>query len=127
MHHRAMLFVPGVSERKLAKGEGAGADALILDLDAAVAADRRPFARGLVREYLSARRTDSRRPALWVRINPLDSSDALADLAGVMAGAPDGIVVPKTGSGADVVRLDHFLSALEAREGIAQGRTRILP
>jgi citrate lyase subunit beta/citryl-CoA lyase len=127
MHHRSMLFVPGDSERKLAKGEGAGADALILDLEDAVAAERRPFARGLVREYLSARRADARRPALWVRINPLDSADALADLAGVMPGAPDGIVVPKTGSGADVIRLDHFLSALEAREGIDPGRTRILP
>jgi len=127
MHHRSMLFVPGDSERKLAKGEGAGADALILDLEDAVAADRRPFARSLVREYLAARLGDARRPALWVRINPLDSGDALADLAGVMPGAPDGIVVPKTNSGEDVVRLDHYLSALEAREGVAPGRTRILP
>ncbi len=127
MHHRSMLFVPGDSERKLAKGEGAGADALILDLEDAVAADRRPFARSLVREYLAARLGDARRPALWVRINPLDSGDALADLAGVMPGAPDGIVVPKTNSGEDIVRLDHYLSALEAREGVAPGRTRILP
>ncbi len=122
-----MLFVPGDSERKLAKGDGSEADALILDLEDAVAAERRPFARGLVREYLSARKPDARRPTLWVRLNPLDSSDALADLAGVMPGAPDGIVVPQAGSGVDVVRLDHFLSALEAREGIAAGRTRILP
>jgi len=127
MHHRSMLFVPGDSERKLAKGEGAGADALILDLEDAVAADRRPFARSLVREYLAARLGDARRPALWVRINPLDSGDVLADLAGVMPGAPDGIVVPKTNSGEDIVRLDHYLSALEAREGVAPGRTRILP
>jgi citrate lyase subunit beta/citryl-CoA lyase len=62
-----------------------------------------------------------------VRVNPLDSADALADLAAVMPGAPDGIVVPKTGSGADVVRLDHYLSALETREGIEVGSTRILP
>jgi len=121
-----MLFVPGDSERKLAKGEGTGADALILDLEDAVAPERRPKARGLVREYLTARR-GARQPALWVRVNPLDSSDALADLAAVMQGAPDGIVVPKTSSGADVVRLDFYLSALETREGIAVGSTRILP
>jgi len=121
-----MLFVPGDSERKLAKGESVGADALILDLEDAVTAERRPQARGLVREYLAARR-GTRQPALWVRINPLDTRDALADLAAVLAGAPDGIVVPKTGSGTDVVRLDHYLSALEAREGIAVGSTRILP
>ncbi len=126
MTPRALLFVPGDSERKLAKGDASGADALILDLEDAVAPERRPEARGLVREYLKAR-PRGRRPALWVRVNPLDSADALADLAAVVAGAPDGIVVPKTGSGADVKRLDHYLSALEAREGIAVGSTRILP
>ena len=72
VNHRAMLFVPGDSERKLAKGEASGADALILDLEDAVAADRRPQARGMVREYLSARR-GARQPALWVRVNPLDT------------------------------------------------------
>lgn len=121
-----MLFVPGDSERKLSKGDDCGADALILDLEDAVAAERRPHARGLVREYLGARR-GARRPALFVRINPLDSAEALADLAAVVPGAPDGIVVPKTGSAADVVRLDHYLSALEARDGIEPGTTRILP
>ena len=126
MNLRALLFVPGDSERKLAKGEGIGADALILDLEDAVAAERRPQARGLVREYLSARRA-ARRPELWVRVNPLDTPDALADLAAVVAGAPDGIVVPKTDSADDVVRLDHYLAALEAREGIPIGSTRILP
>jgi citrate lyase subunit beta/citryl-CoA lyase len=125
---RAWLFVPGDSERKLAKAEGIGADVLILDLEDAVAAERRPAGRALVREYLSARRVaGARRPELWVRINPLASADALADLAGVMPGAPDGIVLPKTDSGDDVARLAHYLSALEAREGIADGRTRILP
>ena len=125
MAARAWLFVPGDSEKKLAKAEGLGADALILDLEDAVAAEKRPAARALVREYLAGHR--ARRSQLWVRINPLGSSDALPDLAGVMPGAPDGIVVPKTNSGADVVRLAHYLSALEAREGIADGATRILP
>jgi len=124
---RAWLFVPGDSERKLAKGDSSGADALILDLEDAVAAERRPLARGMVREYLAARRSDARRPQLWVRINPLASGEALADLAGVMPGAPDGIVVPKTDSGAQVAELAHYLAALEAREGIAAGRTRIVP
>ena len=125
---RAWLFVPGDSERKLAKGESCGADVLILDLEDAVAAERRPAGRALVREYLSARRSGgARRPELWVRINPLASGEALADLAAVMPGAPDGIVLPKADSGDAVHELAHYLSALEAREGIADGRTRILP
>lgn len=129
MISRAWLFVPGDSERKLAKAEAIGSDVLILDLEDAVAAERRPTARGLVREYLAARAADSpaRRSELWVRINPLSSPDALADLAGVMPGAPDGIVVPKTESGAQVAALAHYLDALEAREGIRAGRTRIVP
>jgi citrate lyase subunit beta / citryl-CoA lyase len=125
MTARAWLFVPGDSEKKLAKAEGLGSDVLILDLEDAVAAERRPAARALVREYLAAHA--QRRSELWVRVNPLSSGEALADLAAVMPGAPDGIVLPKTDSGADVAELAHYLSALEAREGIADGRTRILP
>ena len=56
MSLRSFLFVPGDSERKLAKGEGVGADALILDLEDSVAPARKPLARGMVREYLDARR-----------------------------------------------------------------------
>ena len=119
--------MPGDSERKLAKGESCGADVLILDLEDAVTAERRPAGRALVRAYLSARRGAARRPELWVRINPLASGIALADLAAVMPGAPDGIVLPKTDSGEDVRVLAHYLAALEARENIAEGRTRILP
>ena len=51
---RSMLFVPGDSEKKLAKGASVGADALILDLEDAVAASRRPVAREMIQEYLRA-------------------------------------------------------------------------
>lgn len=122
---RAWLFVPGDSERKLAKAESFAADVLILDLEDAVSAERRPAARVLVREYLASHRT--RTSQLWVRVNTLSSPEALPDLAAVMPGAPDGIVLPKTDSGADVARLAHYLSALETREQIPDGRTRILP
>jgi citrate lyase subunit beta / citryl-CoA lyase len=124
---RAWLFVPGDSEKKLAKAESFGADVLILDLEDAVSAERRPAARALVRDYLAARRGGKRPSELWVRVNPLSSGLALADLAAVMPGAPDGIVLPKTDSGADVAELAHYLSALEAREDIPDGSTRVLP
>src|SRR5258705_5022441 len=87
MPARAWLFVPGDSEKKLAKAEALGADALILDLEDAVAAEKRPAARGMVREYLAAHR--ARRSQLWVRINPLGSAEALAGLARGMGGGPD--------------------------------------
>jgi citrate lyase subunit beta/citryl-CoA lyase len=121
---RSFLFVPGDSERKLAKGQASAADALILDLEDAVAPARKPLARTMVAECLAAHAGD-RTPELWVRINPLDEG-GLDDLAAVVRAAPDGIVVPKTDGPADVLRLSHYLEILERRDGIAQP-IRILP
>ncbi|MFO1195898.1 MAG: CoA ester lyase [Burkholderiaceae bacterium] len=122
---RSWLFVPGDSERKFAKARENPADALILDLEDSVAKDRQQLARDTVRGWLQAHR-DRSRQQLWVRINPLDTELALPDLAAVMPGAPDGICLPKPYSAADVNRLANYLSALEAREGLAQGSTKIL-
>ncbi|NQV61293.1 MAG: CoA ester lyase [Alphaproteobacteria bacterium] len=121
---RSWLFVPGDSERKLAKGRDNPADALILDLEDSVSDDRQEIAREMVRDYLTAH-PDRARQQLWVRVNPLDTELSLPDLAAVMAGAPDGIVLPKVYSADDVNTLAHYLSALEAREGLAPGSTKI--
>jgi len=123
---RSMLFVPGDSERKLAKGESSPADALILDLEDAVAPDRTAIARGMVRDYLDAR-PNRERQQLWVRINPLSTAKALPDLAAVVGGAPDGILLPKPDSADDIVLLDHYLTALEEREGITRGSVKVIP
>lgn len=120
-----MLFVPADSERKMAKGAETGADALILDLEDAVAITRTQIARGMAVEYLKAH-PERGKQQLWVRINPLDTEAALLDLA-VVAGAPDGIVLPKVRSAADVIRLSNFLDALEVREGVVSGSIRIMP
>jgi citrate lyase subunit beta/citryl-CoA lyase len=109
----------------MAKGAASSADALILDLEDSVAAPNRPTARGLVREVLQGPRDE--RQQLWVRINPLDTEDALTDLASVVPGRPDGIVVPKIDGPADLVKLSHYLDALERAHGLAAGRIRILP
>ena len=122
---RSMLFVPGDSERKLVKGAGSGADALVLDLEDSVPADRIAIARTMVREYLAGHR-DRGKQELWVRVNPLSTEKALPDLAAIAGGPPDGILLPKTTSATDVVTLDHYLSALEAREGVAAGSIRIM-
>jgi len=122
---RSWLFVPGDSERKLEKGRENSADALILDLEDSVANDRQQIARDMVCAYLKAH-ADRSRQQLWVRINPLDDHRALPDLAAVMPGAPDGICLPKVTSAAEVNTLGHYLDALEAREGRAQGSTKIL-
>ena len=123
---RSFLFVPGDSERKMVKGEGNEADALILDLEDSVSKDRLEIARGMVAEYLTAHRDDRARQQVWVRINPLDTEFPMYDLAAIMVGAPDGILLPKTYSAAEAVALGHALDALEAREGLEIGSTQIL-
>ena len=122
---RSWLFVPGDSERKLAKGRESPADALILDLEDSVADERQQIAREMTCAYLKSR-PDRQRQKLWVRINPLDNPLSLPDLAAVMPGAPDGICLPKVYSAKDVGTLHNYLSALEAREGLPLGSTKIL-
>jgi len=126
---RSLLFVPGDSERKLAKAPASGADALILDLEDAVDAARLPVARVMVREYLAARPASgpASGPELWVRINPLDSGLALDDLSEVVRVRPDAILLPKGQGAPDIVVLDHYLSALEVREGLPAGGIGIMP
>lgn len=121
---RSWLYVPGDSDRKLAKAEASGADALVLDLEDSVALHNRDGARAKVRAFLDERPRAARARELWVRINPLDDA-ALVDLAAIVGGAPDGVVLPKIEGPPDVARLGHHLDALEIREGLAQGAVRI--
>ena len=122
---RSLLFVPGDSEKKLAKSISTSADALILDLEDSVSPDRTAIARSMVAEFLKAH--SNRAQQLWVRINPLQTPLALHDLVAVMAGKPDGIMLPKPLNAKDAQQLDHCLSALEVREGLELGSTRIIP
>jgi len=122
---RSLLFVPGDSEKKLAKSISTSADALILDLEDSVSPDRTAIARSMVSEFLKAH--NNRKQQLWVRINPLQTPLALHDLVAVMAGKPDGIMLPKPLNAKDAQQLDHCLSALEVREGLELGSTRIIP
>jgi citrate lyase subunit beta/citryl-CoA lyase len=122
---RSLLFVPGDSERKQAKGVSSGADALILDLEDSVAAAQLPAARSRVRELLQSR-TDRSRQQLWVRINALSSGMLLDDLVAVFPGAPDGVVLPKVSSAHEVEEVGNYLCALEVRESRKRGATKLI-
>jgi citrate lyase subunit beta / citryl-CoA lyase len=124
---RSWLFIPGDSEKKLAKADDSGADAVILDLEDAVAPERKAVARHLVGEFLAATPRAARRVQYWVRVNPYDTGMTLGDLAAVARGAPDGIMQPKIDGPADVQRLSLHCDAFEAAHGIAAGSIRILP
>jgi len=123
---RSLLFVPADSERKLAKALSVGADALILDLEDSVASERRPHARALAAEFITSTRKAANRPLLYVRVNPIDSADAEADIAGVVPAGPDGVIQPKPNSGQDVHRLSIELGHIEQQAGLTEP-ARILP
>jgi citrate lyase subunit beta/citryl-CoA lyase len=118
---RSFLFVPADSERKMQKAGDVGADALILDLEDSVATAALPDARVLAREYLQGKSN------VWVRINPIDSNEAAADLAAVMPSAPAGIVLPKPRSAAAAIELDERIAELESEHDIDAGSTGIMP
>ena len=126
MPARSYLFVPGDSERKLAKAAASGADVLILDLEDSVASERTALAREMVAAFLHAQAGGDARSSFCVRITPLAGDKALADLAAVMPAGPHCIMLPKTEGPADVQRLDHHLSAFEAASGRAIGATGII-
>jgi citrate lyase subunit beta / citryl-CoA lyase len=115
---RSLLFAPGDSERKLAKAAASEADLLLLDLEDAVAEVRKGEARAMVAAHL---RDIERRQPQWVRINPLDTQHALADLAAIVPARPDGIMLPKA-TRSEAERLHHYLTALEAAAGLPQGQ-----
>ena len=118
--NRSYLFVPADSERKMRKAADAGADALILDLEDSVAAAARPAARELARDYLAGKKN------IWVRINPIDTEDAAADLSAIMPSAPAGIVLPKPRDADDLLQLARRLDELEKECGIDAGKTGVL-
>ena len=120
---RSLLFVPADSERKLARAPQSGADALILDLEDSVVPANRPLARHQSRDFLAT--TGSGEFRRYVRINPLSSGVALDDLAAVVPGKPDGILLPKCLPN-DLRTLDHYLSALEAASALPPGNIRVI-
>lgn len=121
---RAHLLVPADDERALEPALKSGADCLWLDLRATPAPGARPRARDLALGLLRAARKGG--PHLYVRVNALESGEIDADLDAVMKGAPDGIVLPGAGGGADVQHLGAKLALREAEYDLPDGATQII-
>lgn len=124
---RAMLFVPGDSERKLTKSLSSGADAVIIDLEDSVVPENRPAARKLTHDFIAAHSSAADAPALWLRINPLDTPDAEEDIEAVLHAGPAGIVLPKCAGPEQVAELDQMLYERERSAGLEEGSIAILP
>ncbi|MDB5668270.1 MAG: CoA ester lyase [Alphaproteobacteria bacterium] len=107
MRMRSLLFVPGDRPERMQKAFAAGADALILDLEDAVAPTAKAEARRHVVDFLRAVGGNQ----IFVRVNPLDSPENERDLEAVAGEHPHGIVLPKAEGGRDVDELARRLTS----------------
>jgi len=98
MNLRSLLFVPADRPERFGKAVASGADALILDLEDSVAGERKEFGRGAIADWLGAQHDIP----MFVRINPLDGAFAANDLAAILPGGPDGLVLPKAEGAASI-------------------------
>ena len=103
---RSVLYLPGANARALEKAKTLAADALILDLEDAVAPDAKDLARDQV---CAAVQGGFGKRDVIVRINSLESDWGDRDLLAVAAAKPDAILIPKAGSARDVHRVEQRL------------------
>jgi len=102
MKLRSLLFVPADRPERFAKAAASGADALILDLEDSVAAEKKDAGRAAIAAWLAGDRAGV---TTFVRVNPLDGDLTDADLAAVLPGRPDGLLLPKAEGAASVTTL----------------------
>jgi citrate lyase subunit beta/citryl-CoA lyase len=115
---RSVLYMPGANERALEKAQSIPADALILDLEDAVAPDAKPEARERVCAAASSGAYGRREVA--IRANGIGTEWHEADLAAIAQAGPDAVVIPKIDSAAEVHQIEKALEA-----GGAPDRTQI--
>lgn len=121
---RSLLFVPGDSDHKIDNGIASRADALILDLEDAVAPQKKEEARSVVRTALQQK--DFHGKEHGVRINPFNTGLQEKDIRETLLGRPDFYVLPKVQGPEDVERVACLLDNLEPELGIALGKTQLI-
>jgi citrate lyase subunit beta / citryl-CoA lyase len=112
---RSVLYMPGSNARALEKAKLLPADALILDLEDAVAPEAKEAARAQVCAAVAAGGYGRRE--VVIRINGLDTPWGEADLKAATAAGLDAVLVPKVGNGADIARVMQSLAAMGAPAG----------
>jgi citrate lyase subunit beta / citryl-CoA lyase len=120
---RSLLFAPGNHPRRVAKVGSFGADAIVLDLEDAVAAGEKTAARALVRAALPGYPNT----LVMVRVNGPTSGRWAGDLEAVVCPSLQAIVIPKVETPAQLREVDERLALLEEREGLTPGTIRLIP
>src|SRR5258708_11107223 len=113
---RSLLFMPGSNARALEKARNLPADGIILDLEDSVASEAKAMARGQIAEAIAAGGFGKRE--VLIRVNALDSPWWIDDLDMAGKARPDGILVPKISSVADLAAIADRLSDINADTSI---------
>lgn len=122
---RSLHFVPGGNEKMIRKALTLPADGLILDLEDAVTPDKKAATRPIVKGWLEMLDFGGRER--WVRMNPIWSEWAVADLEETIGGRPDGYIVPKPRRAEDIRQIVAILDRLESRHDLPFGSTSLIP
>ena len=120
---RSFLFAPGNHARRVEKALSLDADAVILDLEDAVATAEKAATRGAVAAAL----TQPRRGLLYVRVNAVDSEFCHGDLAAIVRPGLDGVILPKVESAAGLATIEWLLAQLEREHGLAHRVIDLIP
>jgi citrate lyase subunit beta / citryl-CoA lyase len=105
---RSVLYMPGSNARALEKARALPADAVILDLEDAVAPDAKDMARVQVCDAVKAKSFGSRE--VVIRVNALNTQWGRADLAAAAGAQPDAILIPKVSSPRDLTEAEEHLT-----------------
>jgi citrate lyase subunit beta/citryl-CoA lyase len=121
---RALLFAPGADERKLSKVSGFGADAIVIDLEDAVAESQKTVARALARAAIPKYGDQQ---IVAVRVNAIQSGRLEGDIGAVVCPQLAAIVVPKVEESDTLHDADRALAAAEREHGVEVGTIRLMP
>ncbi len=122
---RSMLFLPGNTPNIIQNGGILGADAVILDLEDAVAPGEKDSARILVRSVIRSMGFD--RCEVIVRITATATPFWQKDLDAIIPVRPSLIMPPKTASAQDVLKVDAYITQLEEKLGMEKGSVGLIP
>ncbi len=122
-YYRSLLFTPATSPRKCAKAFECGADGVVIDLEDSVAVTEKTAARQAVADLLSM----PRRGPTFIRINAMSTAFCLADLQAVMRSPPDGVMLPKVESAAELQTIDWLLGQFEVENQLPVNGVELMP
>jgi citrate lyase subunit beta/citryl-CoA lyase len=120
---RSLLFAPGNHARRVEKALSLDADAVILDLEDAVANAEKSATRAVVAAALGR----PRRGLLYVRVNATDTEFCYGDLLAVVQAGLDGIILPKAESAASIAPVDWLMAQLERDRDLSNGTIELIP